>query len=85
MAEFSKQYIEAYMPEWGWDFDIDEEFDKLQPGEFTNLICEGYGFRGILKQLDGSKWFLSRDAAGRWAEVPYNSIMRGIEFTNGTL
>lgn len=83
MAEFSKQYVEAHMPDLGWDFDINEEFDKLIPGEFTNLICEGYGFQGILKQLDGSKWFLCKDRGGRWAEVPYDSIMLGTDFTTG--
>lgn len=47
MAEFSKQYCEAHMPEWPWDFDLDEEFQKLKPGDYLPLICEGYGFCGI--------------------------------------
>ena len=47
MAEYSKQYVENYMPEWTWDFDIEEEFDKLQPGEFVSVICEGFGFYGL--------------------------------------
>lgn len=71
MAEFSKQYVEQYMPEWGWDFDLEEEFDKLQPGEFTSLICEGYGFIGIQKQLDESWFCLYRDKDGKIVEIPY--------------
>lgn len=74
MAEFSKQYIENYMPDFGgWDFDIEEEFDKLQNGEFVSLICEGFGFIGIQKQLDGSKYCLYRSAKGI-KEVPFESI-----------
>lgn len=71
MAEYSKQYVENYMPEWTWDFDLYEEFDKLQPGEFTPLICEGYGFIGIQKQLDGSWFCLYRNKDGGVDEIPY--------------
>ena len=75
MAEFSKQYIESHMPDWEWDFDLNEEFDKLVPGEFTSLICEGYGFSGILKQFDGSKWFIFVDNEHKATEVPYYKII----------
>lgn len=72
MAEFSKQYIENYMPEMRWDFDLEEEFGKLQNGEFISLICEGFGFIGIQKQLDGSKFFLYSDPKNDdIVEVPY--------------
>ena len=71
MAEYSKQYVENYMPEWQWDFDLYEEFDKLEPGEFASLICEGYGFIGIQKQLDGSWFCLYKDEKGRVVEIPY--------------
>ena len=73
MAEFSKQYVESHrrMPDWGWDFDIDVEFDKLSPGEFKRLVCEGYGFRAIIKQLDGSRWLSIQNSQGKWVEVPY--------------
>jgi hypothetical protein len=74
MAEFSKQYVQNYMTEFEeWDFDIEEEFDKLQKGEFVSLICEGFGFVGIQKQLDGSKYFLYRDRkTDKIVEVAYN-------------
>jgi hypothetical protein len=72
MAEFSKQYVENYMPEWGgWDFDIEEEFNKLQPGEFVSAICEGFGFCGLQKKLDGSREFLYRNNSGEIIEIPY--------------
>lgn len=72
MAEFSKQYVEAYMPgELHWNFDIEEEFDKLQPGEFTSVICEGYGFCGLQRNLDSSRHFLYRDRESDIVEVPY--------------
>ena len=71
MAEYSKQYVENYMPEWEWDFDIEEEFDKLQPGEFVSVICEGFGFCGLQKNLDSSKYFLYRDKKGHVVEIPY--------------
>jgi len=73
MAEFSKQWCEANDPELNWDFDIEEEFDQLEPGEFVSLICEGYGFLGLQKQLDGSKYCLYRSAKGI-KEVPFESI-----------
>lgn len=71
MAEYSKQYVENYMPEWTWDFDIEEEFDKLQPGEFVSVICEGFGFCGLQKNLDRSRYFLYRDKIGSIVEIPY--------------
>ena len=79
MAEYSKQYVENYMPEWTWDFDLYEEFDKLQPGEFTPLICEGYGFIGIQKQLDGSQFFLYRNPKYGLQEVPYKWLHKAIK------
>ena len=71
MAEYSKQYVENYMPEWTWDFDIEQEFDKLQPGEFVSVICEGFGFCGLQKNLDRSRYFLYRDKVGSIVEIPY--------------
>ena len=73
MAEFSKQWCDINDPDMPWDFDLDEEFDRLQPGEFTSLICEGFGFIGIQKQLDGSKYCLYRSGKGI-KEAPFESI-----------
>lgn len=49
MADFSKQWCEANDPEMPWDFDIIEEYNKLQEGYFIPMICEGYGFGAIAK------------------------------------
>ena len=76
MAEFSKQYVQGYDPMMGgWDFDIDEEFEKVSPGEYLPLICEGFGFFAISKQLDGSKWCVFRSwLTGRIKEIRYEEL-----------
>ena len=54
MADFSKEYIEKYdkggMP---FDFSIAEIYEQLKPGFYASIICEGYGFVGILKRQTG--------------------------------
>jgi hypothetical protein len=50
MAEFSKQWCEAFDPEgMPWDFDILDEFNKLSESMYIPFICEGYGFIAIGK------------------------------------
>lgn len=64
MADFSKQYCELSDMGYDGDFDIYEEWAKLQPGYGMNFICEGFGFYMIGKQetndtvwvLDGNEW-----------------------------
>jgi hypothetical protein len=77
MAEFSKQWCDMHDPKWPWDFDLDEEFNNMQPGEWGPLICEGFGFVGILKQLDGSKYCLFVDYKSRTEikEVSYEALL----------
>lgn len=53
MADFSKQWTENNDPEMPWDFDIEEEFSKLNPGTYISMICEGYGFLAIGKSETG--------------------------------
>jgi len=55
MAEFSKQYIENFNMDWGYDFDIIEEFNKLKDNTYIPMICEGYGFVGIGKLNNSSE------------------------------
>ena len=76
MAEFSKQYVENYMPEFGsWDFDLDAEFSKLSPGQYEPMICEGFGFIAIIKQLDGSRMCLYKNHETKeFREVTYESL-----------
>jgi len=52
MSDFSKEYIERYKFDIPYDFSIIEEYNKLKEGYYVNIICEGYGFEGILKQND---------------------------------
>lgn len=63
MAEFSKQYCELNDMGLDGDFDIVEEFDKLEPGFFLPLICEGFGFSGIAKKEDDEDtiWVYMKD------------------------
>ena len=53
MAEFSRQYCEAFDSELPWDFDILEEFANLEPDSMVNTICEGFGFVAIGKSSNG--------------------------------
>jgi hypothetical protein len=47
MAEFSKQWAEINDPGFGWDFDIEEVSNQLDPNHYVPMICEGFGFIAI--------------------------------------
>jgi hypothetical protein len=49
MADFSKQYCELHDMGFDGDFDVYEEFNKLEVGNFIPIICEGFGFVAIGK------------------------------------
>lgn len=55
MADFSKQWVEqnSELTEH-YDFDIFEIVDHLEPGHYTSIICEGYGFIAIGKDDSGN-------------------------------
>ena len=53
MAEFSKQYCETHDRGMDGDFDIWEEYNKLEPDTYVPYICEGYGFIAI-GNMDGN-------------------------------
>ncbi len=55
MAEFSKQYCEINDMGFDGDFDVYEEWSKLQPGYAVNYICEGFGFTMIGKEETGDR------------------------------
>lgn len=71
MADFSKQYCEKYDPEMKWDFDIEEEFQDMPMSSFKAIICEGFGFFGIHKDVDGRRYCLFGE---EWGHVPYEEI-----------
>ena len=58
MSEFSKQYCETHDMGCDGDFDILDEWNRLQPGYCVALICEGYGFTNICKTEDGQECLL---------------------------
>jgi hypothetical protein len=54
MAEFSKQYVQNFETEiGGWDFDIEEIAEELEPNQAISMICEGFGFSWISKNNEG--------------------------------
>lgn len=52
MAEFSKQYQDAFSFDWK-DFDYEEIFKDLNPNEAVGQICEGLGTLAVAKSEDG--------------------------------
>lgn len=51
MAEFSKQYQEAFNFDWN-DFDYEEIFGKLEKNQLLPLICEGFGTLAVARGED---------------------------------
>lgn len=71
MAEFSKQYCEINDMGFDGDFDVYEEWSKLQPGYAVSYICEGFGFNAIGKKETGDEVMVFMDdydnpEKGRW-------------------
>jgi hypothetical protein len=60
MAEFSKQYQEAFDFDWN-DFDYQEIFDRLEKNQLYPLICEGLGTLGVAKSDSGEMLLLVQD------------------------
>ena len=52
MAEFSKQYQDAFNSDWN-DFDYEEIFKDLKPNEAMGQICEGLGTLAVAKSEEG--------------------------------
>jgi len=52
MAEFSKQYQDAFDFDWN-DFDYEEIFNDLKSNEAVGQICEGLGTLAVAKSEDG--------------------------------
>jgi hypothetical protein len=52
MAEFSKQYKDAFNFDWH-DFDYEEIFEKLEKNQAYPLICEGLGTLAVAKSNEG--------------------------------
>ncbi len=52
MAEFSKQYRDAFNFDWH-DFDYEEIFEKLENNQAYPIICEGLGTLAVAKSDEG--------------------------------
>lgn len=76
MAEFSKQYCELYEPELDWDFDIEEVITEIPNGYYKNIICEGFGFRGIGVGIDGKSYVIFSDAEQGFDRIEYSSFIK---------
>jgi hypothetical protein len=48
MAEFSKQYQEAFDFDWN-DFDYEEIYNNLEKNQLYSLICEGLGTLAVAR------------------------------------
>lgn len=59
MAEFSKEYIEQQEWDMTPDFSIHLEFKKLKEGGMKPIICEGFGFKAIIKEDNTCKLLYS--------------------------
>jgi hypothetical protein len=76
MADFSKQWCDQNDPDMPYDFDVIEEFKKLSEDHYIPMICEGYGFLGILndkgecKVLIDDKWILFDDVINNY-DLPF--------------
>jgi len=55
MAEFSTQYCKIKDMGFDGDFDVYEEWSKLEPNSAIPYICEGFGFMGIGKEEGNDK------------------------------
>jgi hypothetical protein len=54
MAEFCKQWVEINDPEFGWDFDVKEIVNQLEPNHYVPVICEGFGFIAVGKDANNN-------------------------------
>jgi len=54
MADFSKQWCDINDPQMPFDFDIEEVANNLEPNYYTPMICEGFGFIAIGKDVNNN-------------------------------
>jgi hypothetical protein len=77
MAEFSKQYQEAFNHDWN-DFDYEEIFKDLKPNEAVGQICEGLGTLAVAKSEDG-RMLLGVEADENPEYIQWVSLEKAIE------
>lgn len=77
MAEFSKQYQEAFNHDWN-DFDYEEIFKDLKPNEAVGQICEGLGTLAVAKSEDG-RMLLGVEADENPEYIQWVSLEKAVE------
>ena len=77
MAEFSKQYQDAFNHDWN-DFDYEEIFNDLNPNEAVSQICEGLGTIAIAKSGEG-KMLLGIEAEENPEYIKWITLETAIE------
>lgn len=77
MAEFSKQYQEAFNHDWT-DFDYEEIFNDLRPNEAVSQICEGLGTIAVAKSGEG-KMLLGVEAEENPEYIKWVTLETAIE------
>ena len=77
MAEFSKQYQDAFNFDWN-DFDYEEIFKDLKPNEAVGQICEGLGTLAVAKSEDG-RMLLGVEADENPEYIQWVSLENAIE------
>jgi len=83
MAEFSKQYQEAFDFDWH-DFDYQEIFDKLEKNQAYPIICEGFGTLAVGKSDDG-KMLLAIQSEEEPDMVIWKSLEDAIEIVRNNI
>lgn len=71
MAKYCKQYCLKYSPKDPWDYNLDTEFERLDPGEMAGVECSGYGFVAIGRDVDGTNFCIFEDANDKFVKVPF--------------
>ena len=77
MAEFSKQYQDAFDSDWT-DFDYEEIFKDLKPNEAVGQICEGLGTLAVAKSEDG-RMLLGVESEENPEYIQWVSLQNAIE------
>jgi len=81
MAEFSKQYQDAFNFDWN-DFDYEEIFNDLKPNETIGQICEGLGTLAVAKSEDG-RMLLGVESKENPEYIQWVSLETAIERSRG--
>ena len=75
MAQFSKQWCEINDPQKPYDFDIYEVFNKLKKEELVIMICEGFGFVAMARDLNDTLLLAVPESEGLFKWVTLDKLV----------